>query len=625
MPELPDRISQDRLQAAQKMFSNPSRSTQPQPSPIREIESYGGGKYGRNMPFLQPRNKANELQSKPQQPAAFPQNPVDALLMTHFNTDPQHPRASSSASLVQQTPTVHLTAALQTQLPNTGQTQNAAPDLFKGGLEWAQHQYQSGQEQVNTWGTQLRQSPLGQKIAPAWDIYQKADQQAHDSVNGFAKGIDPTIRSWMDTTYDGLNQPLNFIDDKTKNIPILGTLSHGITDNVRTTLQVGTGANKWAGGLIGGLASLAADPGAAVGGLYTIAEHSPTMGVNPLKMLHGFYDVVVNGEDYNSRMNRVFDPKASMNEDLKVGNALLGSVIDPMKQSWQQGKPVEAITQGGLEIVSWFVGAGEVRALSEASRAAEAARLATGAERTAEVARGTEIAEGAGAATKLGKGVEVANTADKVWTGTKSLAERAVVGAKNWSNRALNAADHLGYEAQNWLSNKFPGLFGEPELAGIRGGLERPTPRLTQSVPEKQPPLRMDSHNPGGQGPSAQGKGTTPQSETGNTKGKVNPSNGESQSDLVFEASPKHTATDKGNISHGPSDGQTALNNSVQVKSTSTRRVGLDKETGEIVVFDETTPGIFHGHVRSWEQLRPEMQNALRKAGLVDRRGKIIE
>jgi hypothetical protein len=43
------------------------------------------------------------------------------------------------------------------------------------------------------------------------------------------------------------------------------------------------------------------------------------------------------------------------------------------------------------------------------------------------------------------------------------------------------------------------------------------------------------------------------------------------------------------------------------------------------VVLDETTPGVFHGHVRSWEQLRPEMQNALRKAGLVDRRGKIIE
>jgi filamentous hemagglutinin len=55
------------------------------------------------------------------------------------------------------------------------------------------------------------------------------------------------------------------------------------------------------------------------------------------------------------------------------------------------------------------------------------------------------------------------------------------------------------------------------------------------------------------------------------------------------------------------------------------RRVGLDKETQAILVLDETTPGIFRGHVRSWEQLRPEMQNALRKAGLVDRRDNIIE
>jgi hypothetical protein len=53
MPELPDRISQDRLQTAQKILSNPSQSTQPQTSPIRGIESYSGGQYGKNIPFLQ--------------------------------------------------------------------------------------------------------------------------------------------------------------------------------------------------------------------------------------------------------------------------------------------------------------------------------------------------------------------------------------------------------------------------------------------------------------------------------------------------------------------------------------------------------------------------------------------
>jgi hypothetical protein len=101
----------------------------------------------------------------------------------------------------------------------------------------------------------------------------------------------------------------------------------------------------------------------------------------------------------------------------------------------------------------------------------------------------------------------------EAWTGAKNLSDRAVVGAENWGNRALNAADHWGYEAQNWMSQKFPGVFGEPELAGIGNGLERPTPRPMQSVPERQQPLKMENHSPEGRGAGTSGKGTTPQSE----------------------------------------------------------------------------------------------------------------
>jgi hypothetical protein len=56
------------------------------------------------------------------------------------------------------------------------------------------------------------------------------------------------------------------------------------------------------------------------------------------------------------------------------------------------------------------------------------------------------------------------------------------------------------------------------------------------------------------------------------------------------------------------------------------RRVGVDPANQEIVVFDEAYPGqqVFHGHARSWSELRPEMQAALRRAGLIDARGRII-
>jgi hypothetical protein len=93
-----------------------------------------------------------------------------------------------------------------------------------------------------------------------------------------------------------------------------------------------------------------------------------------------------------------------------------------------------------------------------------------------------------------------------------------------------------------------------------------------------------------------------------------------------YEPSPKHGPTQRGNVARAPTNGQRALDRSVQVSENSPRRVGVDKENGEYVVLDETHPGqgVYHGHVRTWDQLRPEMQNALRRAGLVDRRGRIL-
>ncbi len=98
----------------------------------------------------------------------------------------------------------------------------------------------------------------------------------------------------------------------------------------------------------------------------------------------------------------------------------------------------------------------------------------------------------------------------------------------------------------------------------------------------------------------------------------------------TYEASPKHGKTSremaKGTSNPAPTDGQKALDNSVQVKLTSPRRVGVDPDNNEFVVFDETNPGqdIFHGHVRSWDELTSQMQNALIKAGKVTKRGQII-
>jgi hypothetical protein len=95
----------------------------------------------------------------------------------------------------------------------------------------------------------------------------------------------------------------------------------------------------------------------------------------------------------------------------------------------------------------------------------------------------------------------------------------------------------------------------------------------------------------------------------------------------TYDPSSKHgttaRGTSKGVSSPAPTNGQAALDNSIQVKPTSPRRVGVDPTTGEIVVFDETTPGVFHGHVPGWENLHPDMQRALIKAGQVTQKGKV--
>jgi len=94
---------------------------------------------------------------------------------------------------------------------------------------------------------------------------------------------------------------------------------------------------------------------------------------------------------------------------------------------------------------------------------------------------------------------------------------------------------------------------------------------------------------------------------------------------LEYVASPKHgktaRSTKKGVSNPAPTDGQHALDVSVQVKPTSTRRVSVDKANREFSVFDQTSKGIFHGHVRSWKELNNQQRSALIKSGMVDTKG----
>ncbi|MGW7688543.1 hypothetical protein ACWGMA_06580 [Streptomyces asiaticus] len=99
----------------------------------------------------------------------------------------------------------------------------------------------------------------------------------------------------------------------------------------------------------------------------------------------------------------------------------------------------------------------------------------------------------------------------------------------------------------------------------------------------------------------------------------------EDQQNLTFQPSPKYGQTQRGNAAPEPSNPQSTLESSINFNPNTTRRVGVDKEAEEFAVFDETHngTGIYHGHVRKWNELSQQMQSALRKAGLVTAKGKI--
>lgn len=96
-----------------------------------------------------------------------------------------------------------------------------------------------------------------------------------------------------------------------------------------------------------------------------------------------------------------------------------------------------------------------------------------------------------------------------------------------------------------------------------------------------------------------------------------------SMGQLKYEPAPYHGRKDTPWKSRGPTNGQESLDNSVPISDTTTRRVGIDYKEKEFVIFDEHLEGIFHGHIRSWDQPGSNAQNALRKAGLTNRHGKL--
>jgi hypothetical protein len=98
----------------------------------------------------------------------------------------------------------------------------------------------------------------------------------------------------------------------------------------------------------------------------------------------------------------------------------------------------------------------------------------------------------------------------------------------------------------------------------------------------------------------------------------------EKETELKYGAANYHHQNSSGLKSKAPSNPESTLNDSVQVKNTSLRRIGVDSKTGEINVFDSTNNGAYHGHTRTWDELTQSMKNALIDAGKATTKGVIL-
>lgn len=88
----------------------------------------------------------------------------------------------------------------------------------------------------------------------------------------------------------------------------------------------------------------------------------------------------------------------------------------------------------------------------------------------------------------------------------------------------------------------------------------------------------------------------------------------------------KHSSVARGRISREPANPQRTLEVSKPVGGNSKARIGYDSETGEIVVFQETSENVYHGYVpeNGWKDLTQGQRNALVEAGIFKNTGKLV-
>ncbi|HEX3478347.1 MAG TPA: hypothetical protein VHT91_25175 [Kofleriaceae bacterium] len=232
---------------------------------------------------------------------------------------------------------------------------------------------------------------------------------------------------------DEVDHGTHDLASRVADVPVLGTLAEGAADAVTFATQVDGGVIGGATSLLGGVANAVVHPIDTARGLETMAEHLPGPVGQSLRLGHGLIDMATGDASLGDVADRAFNPLAEARENERYWGNVGSALLNPYRQSFEQGRYGEIVGRGAFDIGLLLSGAGEAEAAGTAGTAGRVGELAE-ASRVAETADVARVADAADAAriAETADGARVAETADA------ARAADAADGA-----RAADAADGL--------------------------------------------------------------------------------------------------------------------------------------------------------------------------------------
>lgn len=244
-------------------------------------------------------------------------------------------------------------------------------------------------------------------IKQAWNNEVNTEKEMSGEVKKGEESVNSGI-NWLESAESGLARS---IASKAEGVPVLGSVANAGANWIDFASQVQGGILKGATGLVGGAVNMAANPIGTAQGLEAIAEHGSPVGIlNPFKTIRQGYNVLSGNESLGDAANELFNPLQQMKENKDFSMAMANGVLQPYKESWNQGKYGEVVGRAGFDIGSLLLGAGEAKAGAEAGNLAKVAEVS---DAVSGATKAAEVSDAAGALGKAAEGTEGLNTASK--------------------------------------------------------------------------------------------------------------------------------------------------------------------------------------------------------------------